>query len=125
METLHHVHADDVAQVFLNAITHRGAALGESFHAVGSESITLLGYAQAMYRYFGQEERISFLPWKDWCEYIKDKELIDKTYYHIARSGYYSIEKGKRLLEYAPRHTLLETVEESVAYMVDHHWFDS
>jgi nucleoside-diphosphate-sugar epimerase len=59
METLHHVHADDVAQVFFNAITHRKPALGESFHAVGSESITLLGYAQAMYRYFGQEEKMS------------------------------------------------------------------
>jgi nucleoside-diphosphate-sugar epimerase len=35
-----------------------------------------------------------------------------------------SIEKGKRLLEYYPRHTLLETVEESVAYMVEHQWFE-
>ncbi len=124
METLHHVHADDVAQVFFHAITHRKSALGESFHAVGAESITLLGYAQAMYRWFGQEEKIKFLPWNEWCNYIKEKEYIDSTYYHIARSGYYSIEKGKRLLEYYPRHTLLETVEESVAYMVEHQWFE-
>ncbi|MGG3506192.1 hypothetical protein ABES58_11985 [Paenibacillus lautus] len=55
--------ADDVSQVFFKAITRRKAALGESFHAVGAESITLLGYAQAMYRYFGQEENIKFLPW--------------------------------------------------------------
>lgn len=115
IETLHHVHADGVAQVFLNATTHRGSALGESFHAVGNESITLLGDAQAMYRCFGQEERISFLPWKGWCQYIKDEELVDKTYYHIARSGYYSIEKEKRRLAlslqtlsvpFVPLHTL-------------------
>lgn len=124
METLHHVHADDVAQVFFNSITHRKSALGESFHAVGAESITLLGYAQAMYRYFGQEEKIKFLGWDEWCNYTKDKDYIEKTYYHIARSGYFSIEKGKRLLEYYPRHTLLETVEESVAYMVENKWFD-
>lgn len=124
METLHPVHADDVAQVFFNAITHRKAALGESFHAVGAESITLLGYAQAMYRYFGQEEKIKLLPWSEWCEYTKDQYYIDRTYYHIVRSGYFSIEKGKRLLEYYPRHTLLETVEESVAYMVEHQWFE-
>jgi nucleoside-diphosphate-sugar epimerase len=124
METLHHVHADDVAQVFFLAITHRKAALGESFHAVGDQSITLLGYAQAMYRFFGQAENIKFLPWKEWCDYTKDEALIDSTYHHIARSGHFSIEKAKRLLDYHPRHTLLETVEESVAYMVEHGWFE-
>lgn len=123
-ETLHHVHADDVAQVFFNAITHRKEALGESFHAVGAESITLLGYAQAMYHHFGQEEKIKLLPWEAWCAYTKEPDYIDKTYYHIARSGCFSIEKARRLLEYRPRHTLLETLEESVDYMVNNHWFD-
>lgn len=123
METLHHVHADDVAQVFFNAITHRKEALGESFHAVGSESVTLLGFAQAMYKYFGQEEKIKFLSWDEWCQYTKDEDYIDRTYYHIARSGYFSIEKAKRLLEYRPKHTWLETVEESVDFMVKN-WFD-
>ena len=124
METLHHIHADDVAKVFVNSITRRNAALGESFHAVGAESITLLGYAQAMYRFFGQEEKIRLLPWNEWCEYTKNKDYIDRTYGHIARSGFFSIEKAKRLLEYYPRHTLLETVEESVGYMVEHQWFE-
>ena len=59
----------------------------------------------------------SFLANLPYHPYTKDKEYIDSTYYHIVRSGYYSIEKGKRLLEYYPRYTLLETVEESVAYM--------
>src|SRR5690606_11435514 len=121
---LHHVHADDVAQVFFNAITHRKAAVGESFHAVGAESITLLGYAQAMYRYFEKEEKINLLGWNEWCDYTKDPNLIDLTYRHIARSGYYSIEKGKRLLGYSPKYTFLEIVEESVSYMVAHNWFD-
>lgn len=124
METLHHVHADDVAQVFFKAITHRNLALGESFHAVAAESITLLGYAQAMYRYFGQEEKIKFLSWDEWCKYTKDKDRIEMTYLHIGRSGYFSIEKGKRLIEYSPKYTLLETVEESVAYMAKHNWLD-
>jgi len=124
METLHHVHADDVAQVFFNAIAHREAALGQSFHAVGTESITLLGYAQAMYRYFGKEEKIKFLSWDAWCDYTKDEKHIEKTYYHIARSGHFSIEKGRRLINYYPRHTLLETIEESVTYMVEQKWFD-
>ncbi len=114
METLHHVHADDVAQVFLNAITHRNQALGESFHAVAADSMTIYGYAKAMYRFFGQEPKISFLPWDKWCEHVEKEDDINSSYYHLARSGQFSIEKGKRLIEYQPRYTTLETVEESI-----------
>lgn len=124
METLHHVHADDVAQAFYKAITHKKNALGESFHAVGNNSITLLGYARAMYHWFNQQENIKLLPWTKWCNYTKNKALIDKTYYHIARSGYYSIEKGKNLINYYPQHTILETIKESVTYMLEQNWFE-
>lgn len=123
METLHHIHADDVAQAFFNAITHRKEALGESFHAVGAESVTLWGYAQALYRHFGHKDNIRLLPWDAWVEYVGNPALSDHTYYHIARSGQFSIEKGKRLINYQPRHTWLETVTESVDYMVEHSWF--
>ena len=119
METLHHVHADDVAQVFMNSITHRDQALGESFHAVSSESITLFGYAQALYRLFGKEPKISLLPWEEWCRHTNNKELSDHTYYHIARSGTFSIEKGRRLIEYHPRHAVLEAIEVSVKSMIE------
>ena len=119
METLHHVHADDVAQVFMNAITHRNQALGESFHAVSAESITLLAYANTMYRWFGKEPKISFSSWGDWYDYTDNEELCTSTYLHIARSGNYSIEKGKRLIEYYPRYTVLEAILASVSSMVE------
>lgn len=119
METLHHVHADDVAQMFYKAVTHRNAALGESFHATAAESMTLYGYALAMYQYFYREPKIRFLPWEKWCQYVGDDDLIDHTYYHIARSGQYSIENAKRLLEYTPKYTTLETVESAVESYVE------
>lgn len=118
METLNHVHADDVAQVFINAIRHRKQAIGESFHAVAKESITLAGYADAMYRWFGKDPKIRFISWDEWCRYTNNAEYTDTTYYHIARSGSYSIEKAHRLIEYLPRHTILETIIESVEDMV-------
>lgn len=114
METLHHVHADDVAQMFCNAITHRNAALGQSFHAVAAESMTLYGYALAMYKYFNQEPDIKFLSWEKWCEHVGKDDLIDHTYYHIARSGHFSIENATKLLDYVPKYTILETVEAAV-----------
>ena len=38
LETVHHVHADDVAQVFMKAIANWSAAVGEAFHAVSPGS---------------------------------------------------------------------------------------
>lgn len=119
MEMVHHVHADDVAQVFMKAITYRGNALGESFHAVAPQAMSLLGFAEAMYRWFGKEEKISFLPWKEWCEYTKDESYINGTNAHISHSDNYSIEKGRMLIDYRPRYTILQAVYESVTSMIE------
>ena len=83
METVHHVHADDVAQVFMNAICYRGQALGESFHAVAPHAMTLLGFAEAMYAWFGKQPDISFLPWKEWCEHTAVDSFINSTWSHV------------------------------------------
>lgn len=60
LETVHHVHADDVAQLIMRAIENRSAAIGESFHAVSPAALTLRGYAQAMFRWFGNSPALSF-----------------------------------------------------------------
>src|SRR5271154_6545982 len=41
METVHHVHSDDVAQCFVRAVEQRSSALGESFHVVSPAALTL------------------------------------------------------------------------------------
>lgn len=119
METLHHVHGYDVAQVFFRVITHRGVALGESFDAVSGGSITLYGYAKLMYEFFGREPRIGFLPWDAWCAYVDDEQECSDTFLHIARSGYYSIEKEQRLLGYEPRYSNVDTIKIAVQSYVD------
>ena len=119
METVHHVHADDVAQVFMQAIIHRNNALGESFHAVSPYAMTLKGYAEAMFLWFGKEPNLKFLPWKEWCETIKDEAFIASTYNHVAHSDNYSVEKGRRLIDYNPRYSILQAVYESVTKMIE------
>lgn len=119
MEILHHVHGCDVAQVFFKAITHRSQSLGESFDAEAECSITLYGYAKHMYEFFGHEPKIEFLGWKDWCEYEGNPEECEHTFFHIARSGTFSIEKAKRLLEYRPKFTNLETIDLAVQSYID------
>lgn len=117
-EILHHVHGYDVAQVFYQAITHRNQALGESFDAEAKEHVTLYGFARHLYEYFGNEPRIRFLPWEEWCRYEGNEEECSHTYYHIARSGVFSIEKAQRLLEYQPKYSCIETIDLAVkSYM--------
>jgi nucleoside-diphosphate-sugar epimerase len=116
METVHHVHADDVAQSFTRAMASRSAALGESFHVVASTALTLRGYAQAMYRWYGQEPCLEFLPWDEWKKSVSPEEA-GATWDHIAHSPHCSIEKARRLIGYSPRYAPLEAVTESLQWL--------
>lgn len=118
METVHHVHADDVAQAFMNSIIHREQALGESFHAVAPYAMTLFGFARGMYEWFGQEPDIAFLPWEEWCKYKKDQGYINSTYAHVTHSDNYSVEKGKKLIDFNPRYTIMQATKECVESMI-------
>lgn len=121
MECLHHVHADDVAQVFFKAVLHREQALGESFHAVAPTAMTMLGLTEAMYHYFGKEVNVGFLPFEEWCKYRKDPAFIASTTSHVMHSDNYSMEKAKRLIGYHPRYTIQEAVQECVESLIQRH----
>ncbi len=60
------MHAEDVAQVAAKAIANREAAVGHAFNAVSAQALNLRGYAEAMYRWFGHEPRIRYLPFDEW-----------------------------------------------------------
>jgi len=120
LETVHHVHADDVAQCFVKAMTYRSTALGESLHCVSSAALTLRGYAEAVSRWFGHDARLRFLPWETWRTTVTEKEA-EATWDHIAHSPNCSIEKARRLLGYEPRYTSLEAVYESVQWLIENH----
>lgn len=119
METLHPVHGEDIAQMFVDAMTHRTQALGENFYAVSEESLTLYGYTMTMYRFFNQEPSITFLSWDKWVDYVDDERLSSISYYHLARSGHFSIEKAKTLLGFRPRYSAVQVVESAVQSYID------
>jgi nucleoside-diphosphate-sugar epimerase len=118
METVHHVHADDVAQAFMAAIANRSVALGEAFHSVSPAALTLRGYAEAMALWFGREAKLAYLPWPEWKRDHSELEG-DQTYDHIAHSPNCSIAKAERLLAYQPRYSSLDAVYESVSWMIE------
>ncbi len=118
LETVHHVHADDVALAFIGAIAHPGTTVGEAFHAVSPAALTLRGYAETVAGWFGQEARLKFLPWADWQKGHSELEIA-QTYDHIAHSPNCSIAKAQRAFDYMPRYGSLEAVYESVMWLVD------
>jgi nucleoside-diphosphate-sugar epimerase len=119
LETVHHVHADDVAQAFMQALANRSGALGESFHVVSPAALTLRGYAESIAAWFGQPARLRFLPWEEWRATVSPAEAA-ATWDHIAHSPSCSIAKAQRLLEYRPRYSSLQAVCESVAWQMAH-----
>jgi nucleoside-diphosphate-sugar epimerase len=117
METLHHVHVDDVAQAFVCAIARRSAAIGESFHVVSPAALTLRGYAEQMAAWFGREPRLRYLPWKEWRDGVSERDAA-VTLDHLSHSPNCSIDKARARLGYAPRYTSLEAVQESVTWLM-------
>jgi nucleoside-diphosphate-sugar epimerase len=118
LETVHHVHADDVAQAFMQALAHWSAAVGESFHVVSPAALTLRGYAEAVAGWFGHPAQLRFLSWDEWRKTVSEQEAA-ATWDHIAHSPNCSINKARRLLDYQPRYTSLQAVYEAVQWLID------
>ncbi len=118
LETIQHVHAADVAGMFLAAIRNHSVAIGESFHAVADGAMTLRGYAEGVAGSFGQEARLTFLPWDEWRRTVSERDAA-ATYDHIAHSPHCSMEKAARLLGFRPRYSALEATLEAIGWLVD------
>ena len=117
-ETIHHVHADDVAQMFDLSIVHREAALGQSFSAVAPYAMSLVGCCEFVASLFGREPNLAFVPLAE-LEAILGKEAFGATETHVEHSPCSSIEKSRRLLGYCPRYTTEQIYRESIEYLLE------
>jgi nucleoside-diphosphate-sugar epimerase len=116
METVHHVHADDVAQSFTAAMASWSAAVGESFHVVSPAALTLRGYAETVAGWYGREADLRFLPWEQWKDTV-EPDAAAATWDHIAHSPNCGIAKAERLLDFRPRHSSPQTVREALEWL--------
>jgi nucleoside-diphosphate-sugar epimerase len=85
MATVHHVHADDVAALFMAALGSRSTALGERFHAVAPTALTLRGYAESVAGWFGHIANLRYVPWEEWRAGVS-AAVAQATWDHIAHS---------------------------------------
>ena len=118
LETVHHVHADDVAQGFMLALERQAQAVGESFHLVSPRAVTLRGFADEAAGWFGHEARLRFAPFEEFRAQTS-AEHAAASWEHITRSHSVSIEKAKRMLGYAPRYSSLAAVAEGLQWLID------
>ena len=116
METVHHVHADDVAQSFMQAMACSSTAIGESFHVVSEKALTLRGYAESISAWFGHSPRLAYLPWDKWTGQTTLANA-SATWDHIAHSPNCSIEKAQRLINYRPRYSSLQAITDSLEFL--------
>ncbi|NUR99924.1 MAG: NAD(P)-dependent oxidoreductase, partial [Kribbellaceae bacterium] len=118
LETLNPVHAADVAELFVAALTSRVTALGESFHAVASDALTLRGYAEGVAQRFGKEARLVFLSWDEWADIMPEQDVA-ATRDHILHSPNCSMAKAERLLGFRPRYSAIEAALSGIDWLVD------
>lgn len=118
LETINPVHADDVAGIFLAAIASRSTAIGESFHVVASDAVTLRGYAHAVADWFGQEARLGFLPIGQLREQLSERDGA-AMWDHVAHSPNCSMDKAARLLGFRPRYSAIEAALSGIEWLVD------
>lgn len=119
LETVHHVHADDVAQAFERAIDAPAAALGRSFHVVSERAVTLRGYAQEVASWFGREAVLAFASFEEFRTVV-GQENADVTSDHVSRSPSMSIDLAREVLGYDPQHTSFEAVHEALGWLDAH-----
>lgn len=116
LETVHHVHADDVAQAFASAVDAAWPARTEFYNVVSERALTLRGFADAVAGWSGREAELEFLPFEEFRARIDPRDART-TYEHIARSHSMSIRKAREELGYSPAYTSLEAVREAVDWL--------
>jgi len=112
-ETIHHVHAEDVAALHQACLEQPDAAVGQSFNSLCTEALTLRGYAELVARHFGHEPKLELVPWVEFAARV-GPEQADTTLDHIGRAPMFSMQKARDVLGFVPRHSVTDTVLEAI-----------
>lgn len=67
----------------------------------------------------GSGHVVTYLPWEEWRQTVSAEEAR-ATWDHIAHSPNCSIAKAQRLLDYRPRYSSLQGVQEAVSWLIAH-----
>lgn len=116
LDTVHHVHAEDVARIVRLCIDQPEQADHEAFHVVSAQALTLRGFAEAVASWFGQQAELRFLPYEEFFAALPEQES-ESARAHITRSHVISIDKARERLGYQPQYSSLQAVAEAVEWL--------
>ena len=119
-ETVHHIHADDIARCFIACIEQREASAGEAYHIVSPKAVSLRHLAIAVTKeLFGLEVNLEFA--ESWGQFaaVVAEEDASQTLTHIQHSPSCSMEKIKEQLGFESLHGSIDMVVESARWMID------
>ncbi|MET9275908.1 NAD(P)-dependent oxidoreductase [Kribbella sp. NPDC003557] len=122
-ELMHHVHADDVAQAFQQAIDHRDKAAGEDYNIVAPTALTVRGYAEVAAGWFGRTATLEPVTWDEFRS-STTPDHADSTWNHLHRSQCFTIEKAKSHLSYAPTYEPEQAILESINWLAERNQLD-
>jgi nucleoside-diphosphate-sugar epimerase len=112
---MHHVHGDDVAQVFERALLRPADSIGQAFSAVSPYALTMRACCRAVATLFGAEPNLSFCSLND----LSGDPSFGCIKSHVEESVVASCEKAERLLGYRPRYTTEDIYAECVEFMLE------
>ena len=119
-ETVHHIHADDIARCFITCIEQREASAGEAYHIVSPQAVSLRHLAIAVTKeLFGLEVNLEFA--KSWEQFaaVVAEEDASQTLTHIEHSPSCSMAKIKEQLGFESQHDSISMVVESAKYLIE------
>ena len=116
LETLHHVHANDVAMGFSLAIENKEKSVGQSFNLLSERAFTWRGYAEAIAQWYGKPANLKFVSFEEFASEMSPEDAR-LSWEHLQHSSNGSIEKAKRLLGYNPQYSSLQAIQESLTWL--------
>jgi nucleoside-diphosphate-sugar epimerase len=119
LETLHHVHADDVAQAFALAVAAPEITAGRVYNVVSPRAMTMRGLASGVAGFFGREADLRFVDLAAFRAQTTP-EAADSTEAHLGRSHAMSIERARIELGYEPRYTSLAAIADALRWLAEH-----
>lgn len=114
--TLHHVHPQDVADLFFAALTKPKASIGEAFNCGARHAMTFFGLGEFLASSFGQPFRFRSMSLEEYTERFGYPE---EAALHVRQGCCVSMEKARELLGFVPRYTpeaaVLEAMHDLIA----------
>ena len=105
--TLHHVHPQDVASLFLKAIEKESKAIGDSFNCGASEAMTFWGLGEYFASLFGKEFYFQNISLE---EYTEKFGYPEEAAQHVRQGCCVSMLKAQEVLDFTPRYSAREAV---------------